>query len=111
MLRSIMYGNGLDTNTLNHLIRSETSVIQSEAVPGTPARVKVLDPLTSSGPSMHAELLSFSDADLHLRVPRRILIGSTVQVRTRGRLAFGEVRYSVSAGEQYEIGVVVQRSS
>ncbi len=84
---------------------------QSSAVAVMPARVKVLNPLTSSGPSMHGELLGFSDAGLQVRVPRCVLVGSTVQVRTPGRVVFGEVRSSIPAGAQYEIEVLVQRSS
>ncbi len=76
-----------------------------------PARVKVLNPLTSTGPSMHAELLNFSEEGLQVRVPQSILIGSTVQVRTRDGIAFGEVRSSAPSGAEFEIGVVVERLS
>ena len=75
-----------------------------------PARVKILNPLTSTGPSMHAELLGSSDRGLQVRVPRCILVGSTVQVRTQKGIAFGEVRSSAQSGSDYEIGVLVQRS-
>jgi hypothetical protein len=53
------------------------------------ARVKVLDPLTSIGPSMEAELVSFSASDYQLRVPRWIVPGSTVQVLTAAKVEFG----------------------
>ena len=76
-----------------------------------PARVKVLNPLSSNGPSMHAELLSLANAVLQVRVPRCVLVGSVVQVRTRDLVAFGEVRSSNPAGADYDIEVLVQRSS
>ncbi len=73
------------------------------------ARVKVLNPLTSIGPAMHAELVDAYDGGLNLRVPRPILVGSAVQIRTRDHLAFGEVRASVAVGGTYEIQVAVKR--
>ena len=76
-----------------------------------PARVKVLNPLTTTSPSIHAELLSSSEANLRVRVPRSISVGSAVQVKTRERVAFGLVRSSTASGSEYEIGVDVQRSS
>jgi hypothetical protein len=71
------------------------------------ARVKVLDPLTSTGPSMNAELISSSKTDLRVRVPRCIYPGSSVQVRTSEEIAFGVVRSCVTAGAEYEILVAL----
>src|ERR1700722_1163727 len=82
----------------------------SDAQAGTTtAHVKVLDPLTSVGPAMHAELVGASHSGLHLRVPRFILVGRRSQIRTAGQVAFGEVRESVAVGAMYEIQVVVKR--
>ncbi len=72
------------------------------------ARVKVLNSLTSIGPAMHAELVDASDGGLHLRVPRAVLVGSAVQIRTGDQLVFGEVRASSAVGGVYEIQVVVK---
>jgi hypothetical protein len=72
-----------------------------------PARVKVLNPMTSLGPPMHAELISSFDGGIEVRVPRRILVGSVVQVRTGERIVFGEVRSCEAAGAQFEIAVRV----
>jgi hypothetical protein len=98
-------------HALDQLTGPRGSTLQSQATPVMPARVKVLNPLLSMGPSMHAELLGFSEGVLKLRVPQHVLVGSTVQVRTPGRVAFGEVRSSMPAGEQDEIEVTVQRSA
>jgi hypothetical protein len=75
------------------------------------ARVKVLNPLTSTDPPMRAELLSFTGSDLRCRVPRLILVGSTVQVRTGQNVAFGDVRSSVAIGSEFEIELDVRRSA
>ena len=100
----------LKTITLNPR-RAVESAAPSHQVAPVPARVKVLNPVTSSGPSMHAQIISFSPGGFQVRVPRCILVGSAVQVRTRENVAFGEVRSSVPAGTEFEIGVQVQRSS
>ena len=73
------------------------------------ARVKVLNPLTSLGPGMRADLIGASEGGLRIRVPRPILVGSVLQIRTAGRIAFGEVRASVPVGADYEIEVVVKQ--
>jgi hypothetical protein len=75
---------------------------------GGRARVKVLDPMTSIGPSMEAELMSASDSDLRLRVPRWIIPGSDVQVLTPNGVVFGKAWFSVQAGAGFEIEVAVQ---
>src|SRR5580693_4787272 len=48
----------------------------------TVACIKILDPLTSIGPSAPAHLLSASPQSLHMRVSRLILVGSQVHVRS-----------------------------
>jgi hypothetical protein len=92
---------------LDHPTRPQDTPAAAEVT----ARVKILNPLISSGPSMHGALLGFTNTGLQLRVPRCILLGSIVQVRTPGRVVFGEVRSSTPVGEQYEIEVLTQRSS
>ena len=73
------------------------------------AKSTVLNPLTSIGPAMHGELLDVSHSGLNLRVPRSILVGSAVQIRTRDQVTFGEVRASMAVGGIYDIQVVVKR--
>jgi hypothetical protein len=83
--------------------------LDAEDAPGTPtisaARIKVLDPITSVGPSGPAHLLNSSQQSLHIRVPRSIFVGSFVQVRSSGGIAFGQVRYCIPAGWEFQIGV------
>ena len=63
--------------------------------------------MTSIGPSMEAELLSLSESDLQLRVPRLIVEGSAVQVLTAKGVVFGKVWLCVPVGAECEIEVAV----
>jgi hypothetical protein len=72
------------------------------------ARVKVLDPLTSMGPSMQGELIDCSGSTLRIRVPRCILVGSSVHVRTPDIVAFADVISMREAGDGFEIEVTLK---
>ena len=72
------------------------------------ARIKVLDPITSLGPSGPAYLLNASPRSLHVRVTRSIFIGALVHVRSSVGLAFGHVRYCIPAGSEFQIGVKLE---
>jgi hypothetical protein len=72
------------------------------------ARIKVLDPITSLGPSGPAHLLNASSACLHVRVTKSIFIGALVHVRSSVGLAFGHVRYCIPAGPEFQIGVKLE---
>lgn len=75
----------------------------------TPARIKILHPLTSAG-NIRGEVLSLADSGLQVRVPSSILVGSMIQIRTKDHVSFGEVRSSVLNGTDFELQVEVQRS-
>lgn len=89
----------------------ETSVAGPVSGIAVPARVKILYPAITTGPSMHAEVLGLGENRMQVRVPLLVVAGSTVQVRTGGRIAFGSVRASLAIGGDYEIDVDVERSS
>jgi hypothetical protein len=72
------------------------------------ARVKVLDPLTSLGPSMEGELLSSSASDFRLWVPRWIIPGSAIQILISKQVVLGKVWFSTKAGTGFEIEVAVE---
>jgi len=74
----------------------------------TAAKIKVLDPITSLGPSSPAHLMNASPQSLHVRVPRFIFIGALVHVRSSIGLAFGHVRYCIPAGPEFQIGVKLE---
>ena len=80
--------------------RSEVRVAED-----SPARVKVLDPLTSLEPPAHARVVNSSAKGLGLRVPWSVLPGSLLQIRYLGRIVFGEVRYCQPFGNEFNVGM------
>jgi hypothetical protein len=75
---------------------------------GSPTRVKVLDPISSLGPSAPAKLLTISTSGLHVRVSLPVFVGALVQVHSSDLSAFGRVRYCIPAGSEFQIGVKLQ---
>jgi hypothetical protein len=69
------------------------------------ARIQILDPLTSIGPSAPAHLLNASPQCLHVRVSRLMVVGARVHVRSALGQGFGSVRYCIPAGSEFQIGV------
>jgi hypothetical protein len=69
------------------------------------ARIKILNPLTSIGPSAPAHLLNASPQSLHVRVSRLMVVGARVHVRSPLGQGFGSVRYCIPAGSEFQIGV------
>jgi len=72
------------------------------------ARIKVLDPITSVGPSAPAHLLNMLSQGLHVRVCRLMLVGARIHVRSPLGHAFGNVRYCIPAGLGFQIGVKLE---
>ncbi len=72
---------------------------------GADARMKVVDPLTSTGPSLRALVVYESASALIVRFPRVVFVGALVQVRTEGRIVFGKARGCTSNGSEYEINI------
>jgi hypothetical protein len=69
------------------------------------ARIKILNPITSNGPSAPAYLLTASPRSLHIRVSRLMFVGTRVHVRSPLGQGFGSVRYCIPAGSEFQIGV------
>ena len=69
------------------------------------ARIKILNPITSIGPSAPAYLLTASPRSLHIRVSRLMFVGARVHVRSPLGQGFGSVRYCIPAGAEFQIGV------
>ena len=80
--------------------RSEVRVAED-----SPARIKVLDPMVSLGPSFHGRVVDSSGKGLKVRAPRSILQGSVVQVRFRDRIVLGRVKYCLPIEGEFYIGV------
>lgn len=74
------------------------------------ARVRVLNPLLSTGPAALVHVQNRSDGGLKLSVPRQILVGSLVQVLMPGEILLGEVRSCSPSEDQYDIGVKIIES-
>jgi len=75
------------------------------------ARLKVLDPITSLGPSGPAQLPATSSTGLHLRVPQIVFVGAMVQVRSSSGTVFGRVRYCFPGGAGFQIGVKLRQAA
>jgi hypothetical protein len=71
----------------------------------SPARIKVLDPMVSLGPSFQARVVNTSSNGLKVRAPRSILQGSVVQVRFQGRIVLGKVKHCTPVENEFDIGV------
>ena len=71
----------------------------------SPARIKVLDPMVSLGPSIHGRVVDVSGKGLKVRAPHSILHGSVVQVRFRDRIVLGRVKYCLPIESEFYIGV------
>jgi hypothetical protein len=80
--------------------RSEARVVED-----SPARIKVLDPMVSLGPSFQGRVVNTSTKGLKVRVPHSILQGSIVQVRFKDRIVLGKVKYCLPAKGEFHIGV------
>jgi hypothetical protein len=85
----------------------KVAVISKLASPG-PAKLKVVDPIATMGPSSHAEIVSASSYALRIRTARRIMLGSKVQVRTVSRIMFGEVLSAAEHDGKFDIIVEIQ---
>jgi hypothetical protein len=80
--------------------RSETRVAED-----SPARIKVLDPMVSLGPSFQGRVLDTSNKGLKIRALRSILPGSVVQVRFQDRIVLGKVKYCTPVEDEFHLGI------
>jgi putative zinc finger protein/PilZ domain-containing protein len=70
-----------------------------------PARLKLLDPVTSVGPPHEVEVIEMSRGGLKIRTPRYLILKTLVQIRFNGKSALGEVRYCVKNDPGYDAGI------
>lgn len=75
---------------------------------GIVAHLKVIAPLTSTGPSVLARVVNDSASVLIVGVPHIVFAGALVQVRIQNRILFGEVRSCVAKESEYEIEIEKQ---
>ena len=115
-LERLVVGHGSDLADLQaHLQECQTCqndmAAELETEGTSDARVKVLDPITSLGPSGPAHVLAASSTGVHLRVYRVVFVGAMVQVRSSIGTVFGRVRYCFPSGSGFQIGVKVQKTA
>ena len=65
--------------------------------------LKSLNPLVTSSEKMRAHVLDRSDSEATLRIAEPLLVGSTVQVRFKDRIALGDVRFCSAVNGEYDV--------
>jgi hypothetical protein len=72
------------------------------------AHMKVIAPLTSTGPSVRARVVNDSASVLIVRFPHMVFAGALVQIRIQSRILFGEARHCIARESEYEIEIEKQ---
>lgn len=70
-----------------------------------PARLKLLDPVTSVGPPHDVQVVEISRNGLKIRTPRFLIPKTLVQIRFNGKVVLGEVRYCIRTNSDYHAGL------
>ena len=70
-----------------------------------PARVKLLDPLETMGPSRPARVIEISRSGMKVRVKRDFMIGAVIQIIVKETFYLGTVRYTRQTDEGFDVGV------
>ena len=83
-----------------HERRSEPRVAVNVA-----ARLKSLNPLTSTGPSTRASIIEISHSGMRVRSNRHFQVGTLVHIITPGTFYLGTIRHCSPAGEAFEVGI------
>jgi hypothetical protein len=71
----------------------------------TIAHMKVIAPLTSTGPSIRGHVVNDSATMLTVGFPHMVFTGALVQVRIDSKVVFGEARLCTPKGTEYEIEI------
>jgi hypothetical protein len=69
------------------------------------AHMKIIAPLTSTGPSVPARVVYDSGSMLTIRFPHVVFAGALVQIRIQSKVVFGLARRCTAIGSEYEIEV------
>ena len=69
------------------------------------AHVKVIAPLTSTGPSVRARVMNDSPDQLVIRYPHVVFAGALVQIRMQSKVVFGKAQRCAAKGSEYEIEI------
>lgn len=69
------------------------------------ARMKSINPLTSTGPSSPVRIVEISYHGMRLRVHREMLPGGLVQIIVGDKILMGKVRHARRCGNDFEVGI------
>lgn len=69
------------------------------------ARMKSLNPLTSTGPSSRVRIVEISYHGMKFRAHRELLPGGLVQIIVEDRILMGTVRHARRCGADFEVGI------
>jgi hypothetical protein len=71
-------------------------------------RMKIIDPLLTMGPAARVEVVNWSDSEVCVRLPRQVLVGTMVHLRTADKIFVGEVRHAHALESGHEIHIRVK---
>ena len=79
-----------------------------EAPGAIDCRMKVIDPIMSTGPSARVQIVKWVDSEIWVRAQRTVLVGATVHLRMGTGIFVGEVRHCESRETEHEIHVLIK---
>jgi c-di-GMP-binding flagellar brake protein YcgR len=74
------------------------------------ARLKCLNPMLTTGPSIPAQVLDISRSGMRVCAERKLQPGSVVQIIVKDMFYVGTVRHTRPSGDGFEIGVRLTES-
>jgi c-di-GMP-binding flagellar brake protein YcgR len=74
------------------------------------ARLKCLNPLTSTGPSIRATVVEISRTGMKIRANREFQPGALVQIMVKNKFYMGTVRHCQHLAEGFETGLKLSES-
>jgi hypothetical protein len=90
------------------MLTHSTSEARTQALGPIDGRMKIIDPLLTMGPSARVEVVNWSDSEVCVRLPRQVLVGAMVHLRTADNIFVGEVRHAHPLESGHEIHIRVK---
>jgi hypothetical protein len=81
---------------------------QASEETGIVAHMKVIAPLTSTGPAVRARVMNDSASVLIVRFPHIVFAGALVQIRIQNRILFGKALRCIAKESEFEIEIEKQ---
>jgi PilZ domain len=70
-----------------------------------PARVKLLEPLETMGPSKPARVIEISRSGMKIRAKHDFMIGAVIQIIVKETFYLGTVRHTRQTDDGFDVGV------